>query len=98
MNDIYLRQENLNLDTDKRIVIIGCGGIGFNLAQYFSMAGIENLYLFDNDVIEIHNLARLAIPYTCIGKNKATLLRDLIKQMRPDCNVIGYPFKFNPLC
>ena len=96
MNDFYIRQESLNLDTDKTIVVIGAGGIGFNLVQYFTMAGVNNLYVFDDDILEIHNLSRLAVPYNCIGKNKATLLAKIIKQMRPDCDITGYPFKFNP--
>ena len=96
MNDFYLRQESLHLDTDKTIVVIGAGGIGFNLTQYLAMAGVNNIYVFDNDIVEIHNLSRLALPYSCIGKNKATILSSMIKQMRPDSEITGYPFKFNP--
>lgn len=96
MNDLYNRQETLDLDTTKNIVIIGVGGVGWSTAKYLAMAGVDNITLFDDDVIEIHNLPRLDVPMTCIGRNKSDLLAEFIKEMRPDSEVVGFPFKFNP--
>ncbi len=95
MSNMYDRQDRLDLDTDKNIVVIGCGGIGWHVAKNFAMTGVTSVTVFDDDIIEIHNLPRLDVPETCLGKNKATLLEKFVKQMRPDSNFTGYPFKFN---
>ena len=96
MSDMYDRQNRLELDTDKNIVVIGCGGIGWHVAKNLAMTGVTKITVFDDDVIEIHNLPRLDVPMTCLGKNKSSLLEKFVKQMRPDANFTGYPFKFNP--
>ncbi len=97
MNDnLYKRQEAFELNTDITVVVIGVGGVGFHVAKMLAMAGVEKLILFDDDIIEEHNLSRLDLPLSTIGMNKTDAMKMLIGQMRPDCNVIPYGFKFNP--
>lgn len=96
MTDFYNRQESLGLDTNKTILIIGCGGIGMNAALQLAMAGIKKLYLFDADTIESHNLNRLPVPFSFVGKNKAETTATFIEQMRPEgVEVKHFPFNFN---
>jgi molybdopterin/thiamine biosynthesis adenylyltransferase len=95
--DFYNRQEALGLDTDKVVVVIGCGGIGMNAALQLAMAGVRKLVIFDADTIEPHNLNRLPVPASFIGRNKAATAETFIKLMRPeDVEVDHYPFHFNP--
>jgi len=95
--DFYNRQESLGLDTDKVVVVIGCGGIGMNAALQLAMAGVRKMYLFDDDTIESHNLNRLPVPASFIGNNKADTTATFIEQMRPKgVEVTFFPFKFNP--
>lgn len=98
--DFYNRQESLGLNTDKTVLVIGCGGIGMNAALQLAMAGIRELVLFDDDTIESHNLNRLPVPASFIGKNKAETTANFISLMRPEedgsVNVKHFPFKFNP--
>ena len=96
--EYYNRQESLGLDTDKHVVVIGCGGIGMNAALQLAMAGVRKITIFDNDTIEPHNLNRLPVPASFIGRNKAQTAEIFIKQMRPegDVYVDFFPFKFNP--
>ena len=93
---LYNRQEKFELNTDIVPVIIGVGGVGFHVAKMLAMAGVENIIMFDMDIIEEHNLSRLDLPLTSIGMNKTDAIKMLIEQMRPDCKVTGYGFKFNP--
>ena len=94
--DFYNRQESLGLNTNKTIVVIGCGGIGMNAALQLAMAGVKKLIIFDADTIEPHNLNRLPVPASFIGKNKAATAHTFIELMRPDdVEVVHYPFKFN---
>ena len=41
-----------------RAVIIGCGGLGCNIANLLARAGIGNLRIIDRDSVEYHNLPR----------------------------------------
>ena len=43
---------------NKKVSIIGIGGIGCPLAQYLISSGIKNLDLFDNDIVKKNNLNR----------------------------------------
>ena len=95
MADIYDRQESLDLKTDVKVLVVGVGGIGWHVAKGFAMAGVDDIVMFDDDIVEIHNMPRLDVPMSCLGKNKASLLKEFIDQMRPDNKVVAYPFKSN---
>jgi molybdopterin/thiamine biosynthesis adenylyltransferase len=92
---LYKRQEKLKLNVGQSATVVGCGGIGFWVAKFLAMSGVEKLWLFDNDVIEEHNLNRLDLPAETIGKNKADVTKIAINALRPDCTVYAMPFIFN---
>lgn len=95
--DLYKRQKELKLTTPKKIAVVGCGGIGYWVAKFLAMSGCECLYLFDDDVLEDHNLNRLDIPLRFLGANKADVTREAILSIREDSTVYAYPFKFSDL-
>lgn len=55
-----------------RIVMVGAGGLGCPAAETLARAGVGNIHLIDNDVIEISNLQRqtLFLPQD-LGQHKA---------------------------
>ena len=61
---------------NKKVSIVGIGGIGCPLAQYLISCGIKNLNLFDNDIIKKHNLNRQTL-YSLkeLGKKKTTIAK-----------------------
>ena len=89
---LYKRQKKLNLNTNQSITIAGCGGVGAWVAIYAAMSGIEDIYLFDNDVWEVHNLNRVPFPAKYLGKNKAVSTKAYIDILRPDANVKAFHF------
>ena len=95
--DLYNRQETLKLNTDHRVAVVGCGGIGYWVAKFLAMGGIEHIELFDPDTLEDHNLNRLDIPFRFIGQNKADVTKQAILSIRENITVYSYPFKFNDL-
>ncbi len=94
MTQLYDRQKTLNLNKDISITVVGVGGVGYWVAKFAAMSGIEKTYLYDHDVIEEHNLNRLDLPTDAIGKNKAAIVKGMITYLRPDATVYSFPFKF----
>lgn len=91
---IYNRQESLKLNKEITLTIVGVGGIGFWVATYAAMSGIEKMYIYDPDILEEVNLNRLPIPERFLGDNKTTITKSFINGIRPDCTVFNFPYKF----
>lgn len=92
---IYIRQEELNLNTNQSVTVVGCGGIGFWVCKFLAMSGIKKINAYDPDTIELHNLNRIDMPKSFIGKNKADLVKIVIETLRPECHVRSFPFPFS---
>lgn len=64
MEDRYLRnipalsEEECNLLRHKRVLVVGCGGLGGNLISILLRIGVGNLRIVDGDVFEATNLNR----------------------------------------
>lgn len=79
----YSRQEVLPfipknfhlISKTKKIVIVGCGGIGSPLAELLVRGGFVNLILIDNDIIDETNLQRQIFFEEDIGEYKANALK-----------------------
>jgi len=95
MNGILSRQDYIDLNKNQSIIIVGCGGVGFWVAKMAAMSGINKIRLFDSDVLDITNLNRIDLPMKFLNKNKADLSKLVIEQIRPDCDVMSFPFNFN---
>ena len=93
--NFYERQESIEMDTDLRIAVVGLGGVGYWVSKFLAMSGINQLHLFDDDTLEIHNLNRLDLPISTLGMNKAEVAKTVIRNLRPDAVVKSVPFKFN---
>ncbi len=97
MSELYKRQETLKLNIPNKVAVVGCGGIGYWVAKFLAMSGVEELHLYDPDTLEEHNLNRLDIPYRMLGKNKADVTKIAILSLRDEATIYAYPFKFSDL-
>ena len=61
------------------IYVIGAGGIGSFLVEQLVQAGIQNICVIDDDVVEQHNIENQIYRPTDIGRNKCDALADIIK-------------------
>jgi len=93
---IYERQQNLGLYTHFSAIVIGCGGTGSWVAFNLALMGISKIYLFDNDVIQEHNLNRTPYKLSQIGMNKAEALKELILERR-DIEVHAIPLRLDEI-
>ena len=64
---------------DDFVVIVGCGGSGFNVAILAAMAGCKKFILIDHDILEEHNRNRLLSKTSDIGRPKVDILAALLK-------------------
>ena len=81
---------------NKKVSIVGIGGIGCPLAQYLVSCGIKNLNLFDNDIIKKHNLNRQTL-YSLkeLGKKKTTIAKKKLLGINSYANINVYDEKIS---
>ena len=75
----------------KKIVIIGCGGLGSSLAYALGSSGIGEIHLVDFDEVSVHNIHRqIAFKVDDVGKFKATVVKESIECRCPYVNVYAH--------
>ena len=90
MNDYFLRQiqlwgeETQNSLRDKKVAIIGCGGLGSSVSIPLGSSGIGTFYLVDFDTVSLHNIHRqIAFKTDDIDKPKAEVVAQLLEERCP---------------
>lgn len=73
------------------VAVIGVGGLGSPVIQYLAAAGIGQLSLVDDDLVEVTNLQRQIIHDTTqLGVAKVTSAEDYIHRLNPEVRVTAY--------
>ena len=79
----------------KKIVIIGCGGLGSSLAYALGASGIGEIYLVDFDEVSVHNIHRqIAFKVGDEGKAKCDVVKQSIVDRNPYVKVTAYNCDF----
>lgn len=72
----------------KRVLIVGCGGLGGHIMDMLARIGVGNLRVVDGDVFEPSNLNRqLLSEVPLLGVNKAKAAADHIARINPEVTV-----------
>jgi len=87
-DDIYQRQQELDLEPPHTVTVIGVGGVGSWVALDLALAGVQKIYLVDHDHIETHNLNRTPFKEEQIDTDKVTALTELISERRIDAEAV----------
>jgi molybdopterin-synthase adenylyltransferase len=78
------RDENLSLRS-KRVLVVGCGGLGGHIIEQLARLGIGFITAIDGDTFTESNLNRqLLSRIDNMGKSKALTAREHIKNINPD--------------
>ncbi|NWF65911.1 MAG: ThiF family adenylyltransferase [Campylobacterales bacterium] len=97
MNEFYLRQialwgeEKQELLKDKRVLIIGSGGLGCSIAFALGSSGIGHFSFVDFDTVSSHNIHRqIAFEKSDVGKFKCEVLKSKILNRAVDVKIDCY--------
>jgi adenylyltransferase/sulfurtransferase len=71
-----------------RVLIIGAGGLGSPVGYYLSAAGIGNITIADNDVVDLSNLQRqIAHSTQRVGMPKVDSAKETFEALNPDSKI-----------
>ncbi|MBT1278773.1 sulfur carrier protein ThiS adenylyltransferase ThiF [Thermoanaerobacter sp. CM-CNRG TB177] len=83
----YFDEKMLEKLSKVKILIIGCGGLGSNIAVMLVRSGIKNLTIVDFDKVDILNLNRQNYFFYQVGEEKVSALKDILSKINPSVNV-----------
>ncbi|MEY4991673.1 MAG: hypothetical protein RI948_542, partial [Bacteroidota bacterium] len=70
------------------VLIVGLGGIGSYAAEFIARAGVGRMTIIDGDDFDASNKNRqLTALDATLGRNKAVVLAERIKQINPECQL-----------
>ena len=72
---------------ENKIVIAGVGSVGSNLCYYLNGYNNARFTLIDTDSLNIENIGRHLLGYSCLNQSKAYAVAHYLKQYRPDREV-----------
>ena len=87
--------------SETNIFMIGGGALGCEYAKIFATMGLctgenKNLYITDNDRIEISNLNRQFLFHkNTVGRSKSEVICETIKKMNKDFNCVSFQKRLN---
>ena len=100
-NEYFNRQIQLwgedtqNLLQDKKIAIIGCGGLGCSLGVALGASGIGHIDLVDFDEVGVHNIHRqIGFRVGDEGRKKCEVLKELVESRCTYVKVTSFDMGF----
>ena len=96
--ELYSRNKGIleiNILEAKRVMIVGLGSFGSQIAIELAKAGVGTFSLFDFDRVELHNLARHTCKIDDLGRLKTDAIYDAIKGKNPYAQVDKFPININ---
>jgi len=82
---------------EAHVAILGCGGLGGNVAEMLTRVGVGKLSLFDPDVFEEHNLNRQNFStWATLGRKKVEVLKEALEGINPALEIRTFAKEFRP--
>ncbi len=74
----------------KRVLVVGCGGLGGYIIEQLARIAVGSLRVVDGDVFEPSNFNRQLLSETAhLGRAKAHIAADRVRRINPDVQVEG---------
>lgn len=79
-----------------KVLVVGAGGLGSPVLFYLAAAGVGNIGVIDDDVVELSNLQRQVIHNVeNLNQKKVESAREKISALNPDVNLKIFPQRAN---
>lgn len=89
-------EDTQNLLKDKKILIIGSGGLGSSFAYALGASGIGEIQVVDFDTVSLHNIHRqILFNLKDDGKFKADIFKSVVELRYGGVKVIAHKMKFS---
>ncbi len=100
--ELNFGKENIAKFQKSTVVVIGIGGVGSYVCEALARNAIGKLVIIDNDIVDKSNINRQLIAlHSTIGMDKVKVMKDRIRDINPECEVIAikdfYNFNMNKL-
>ena len=83
--------DKINILKDKRVLVLGLGGVGGYVTESLARCGVGSLVLVDFDIVDITNINRQIIAlYSNIGKKKTDCFKERLLDINPNINIMLY--------
>ncbi|MEM3396599.1 MAG: HesA/MoeB/ThiF family protein [Thermoplasmata archaeon] len=76
---------------EKRILIVGAGGLGAVCADIMTRLGTGKIAIFDYDTLGLENLNRMIYRMEQVGMKKVEALKEYLNHVNPDVEILPYP-------
>ncbi len=84
-------EENFKKLQETKIAIFGIGGVGGYVLEGLVRCGIENIDIYDNDIVDITNINRQIIAlHSTIGKDKVEVAKQRAEDINPEVKINAY--------
>lgn len=89
-NELAIGKEGMELLKNTTVAVLGVGGVGSFAAEALARSGVGRIVLLDKDDVDITNVNRqIHALLSTVGQQKVELMRDRIKEINLDCEVIA---------
>lgn len=79
-----------------KVLVIGAGGLGAAVLPYLAGAGVGEIGIVDDDIIDVSNLHRQVIYKTsAVGKSKVEETKTMISELNPEIKVNAFSEKLS---
>lgn len=85
---LLIGEDNLQLLTQKHVMVVGLGGVGSFAAEFIARSGIGKMTIIDGDVVDPTNRNRqLPALATNHGVSKALIMEERLKAINPELDI-----------
>ncbi len=88
-------KEDSEIFRNSSLSILGCGGLGSNIAMMVARSGVGKIHIFDYDKVEYSNLNRQNYGTCQLGLKKVLASKDLIERVLPYAKVYAHDVFLN---
>ncbi|KMZ55227.1 tRNA threonylcarbamoyladenosine dehydratase [Dorea sp. D27] len=89
--ELLIGEEKLHILKGSTVMVLGIGGVGSHCAEALARCGVGRLVLVDNDKVSLTNINRQSVAaHSTVGRLKTDVMRERIKDICPDTDVVTY--------